>query len=102
MAQAITEFCTLNCDTTKDNDYSRALLAEYHGLTDDDGNNVGNSEAAEQKMNVVGNFTHVTMSMNFWKQKFFLLWLSVDLNEFWTIKHEGKVVYQRPRPDLNL
>ncbi len=99
--QVLNRWCNLNCDLTGPN--KDDLLAAYPGLSDENGKSVGNSEAAEQKMNVVGNFAHVTMSMNFWKQKFFLLWLSCDLNESWTMAHEGKVhSWQTPKPNVNL
>eukprot|EP01084_Bolivina_argentea_P150998 263627_1 len=97
---ALNRFCINNCDTTKpDKAECKRLLKKYKGLVDQDGKNVGNSEAAEQCMNMIGNFSHVVRNMNFHKQRFYLLWLSYDLNQSFIRSREGDVA-QIPGPSI--
>ncbi len=52
----------------------------FVGVLDENNKSIGNSEAAEQKMNVVGSYASAVMNMSFKASQFFLLWLSYDLN----------------------
>ena len=73
-------------------------VLHYDGLLDNDNKNLGNSEAQEQTMNKVGGISHAAMNMNFKNQRFFLFWLSIDMNEIVTRK-KWLETFPTPFPD---
>eukprot|EP01084_Bolivina_argentea_P272300 463602_1 len=91
----LNDFCLKYCDVST---MSKEKLQEkYPELIDDDGNNLVNSEAAEQFMNVLGGYKHMMFNQYFSKQRFEMVWLMWDLNQFKMLERHNKVA-QWPAP----
>ena len=74
------------------------LKQKYPQLIDEEGQNLVNSSVAEQLMNILGSFKHVTNKMCFEKQRFWILWLMWDLNQFKYLERHKLNVAQHPGP----
>ena len=80
---AVQLHCTAHCDVSKmDFQVNREeLLRRFPSVWDENGNPLGNSEAGEHAMNKSKGFGHVVMNMHIDNARFFLFWMSVDMNE---------------------
>ena len=57
------------------------LLDRFPGVWKEDGTPIGNSEAGEQQTGKIKGFGHVVQNMHIDNARFFLFWISVDMNE---------------------
>ncbi len=89
------QFCLKYCDVSTMT--QEKLNNKYPELIDNDGKNMINSAAAEQLMNVIGGYKHVTNKMMMIKQRFFLLWAIWDLNQYRMMEKWNKLA-QVPGP----
>ena len=81
---AVSRYCRKNCDVSKMIYNARSahtLQGRYPGIWSLSGESIANSEAAEHTMNKVKGFKNTVQSMRIENQRFFLLWMSVEMNE---------------------
>ena len=79
----VQEHCMEHCDVSKMDfqNHRNDLLNRFPGVWTKDGTPVGNSEAGEQQMGKIKGFGHVVQNMHIDNARFFLFWMSVDMNE---------------------
>ena len=76
----------------------RATRQKFPGVWTVNGTNIGNSEAAEHCMDRIKGFKNAIQGMRIENFRFFLFWMSVELNEEYTRRTYGKKLIQ-PQPD---
>ena len=83
---AVSQFCRQFCDVSKMTPHRIKYQLHYTGILDSNNKPLGDSEAQERCMHKVGQLRHATNNMSVEKQRFFLFWLSIDMNEMLTRK----------------
>ena len=100
-ANVVNQYCEENCDVAKmtfDDSTKDDLMQRFPGIWTSEGESIANSEAAEHTMDRVGAFKSAVQGMRIESQRFFLFWMSMEMNEELTRKQYGKKRIE-PVPD---